>query len=189
MFKGIGKKLGMDVKVIITDGSQPIGLGIGPVLEAADVMAVLRNDVLAPQDLKNKAIHMAGTLLEMTSKYNGNSGIKKARELLESGKALKKMNEIIVAQGKSRGIKLGGFKYVVQTGKSGKVFEIDNKIIAKIARIAGAPKDKGSGIYLNVKVKDRVPKKGVLYTVYAENKFKLGLAVEFLKKGNGYLIK
>lgn len=189
MFKAIGKKLGMNVKVIVTDGSQPIGNGIGPLLEAEDVMAVLKNDILAPPDLRKKAIEMAGMLLKMTGKYKGKKGIQKAKELLDSGKALAKMNQIIKEQGKQKKPKLGEFKYVVKAIKSGKIKEIDNKIIAKIARIAGAPTDKGSGLYLNRKVDEKVKKKEVLYTVFAENKFKLDLAVEFLKQGHGYLIK
>ena len=188
MFETIGKKLKMKVKVIITDGSQPIGNGIGPLLEAQDVMTTLKDDFLTPQDLKKKAIYMAGALLQMTGKYSLRSGIKKAKEILESGKALKKMNKIIKAQGKQKKIKLGEFRYVVKSNKTGKIVGIDNKVIAKIARIAGAPKDKGSGLYLNRRVKDKVKKGDILYTVYAENKFKLGLAKEFLRKGKGFLI-
>src|SRR3989338_3147771 len=109
MFRLVGKKLGMDVRVIITDGSHPIGNGIGPLLEAEDVMAVLRNDRLAPDDLRRKALMMAGILLEMTGKYKKGKGLVKAREILESGKALQKMEEIIRIQGRKRRPKLGVF--------------------------------------------------------------------------------
>ncbi|MBU0456804.1 MAG: AMP phosphorylase [Nanoarchaeota archaeon] len=188
MFELIGKKLGMNVKVIVTDGSHPIGNGIGPLLEAEDVMAVLRNDPLAPQDLKRKVIMMAGVLLEMTGKYRKRKGAKVAREILESGKALQKMNEIIKAQGKQKKIKLGEFRYPVCSQRMGMIKEIDNEIIAKIARIAGSPDDKGSGLFLSKKLGDTVTKSELIYTVYAENKFKLDLAVEFLRKNNGYVI-
>ncbi|MFH1275843.1 MAG: AMP phosphorylase [Candidatus Woesearchaeota archaeon] len=187
MFQLIGRRLGMDVKVIVTDGSQPIGNGIGPLLESFDVMSVLRNELLAPQDLRKKAITMAGILLEMTGKYR--DGSKVAREILDSGKAYKKMKEIIKAQGAQKKIKLGEYRKRVVSNKKGKVKSIDNVIIAKIARIAGAPSDKGSGMYINKKVRDKVNKNDLLYTVYAENKFKLSLAVSFLKKDNGYDIK
>jgi len=186
-FEMVGRKLKMHVKVIVTDGSQPIGNGIGPLLEAEDVMAVLRNDPLAPEDLKKKAILMAGMLLEMTGKYR--KGKKVATEILESGKALKKMEEIIKAQGKVKKPKLGEHRCVVKSNQKGKVKEIDNLIIAKIARVAGAPKDKGAGIYINKKVKDKVRKGEILYTIYAESKFKLSLAKEFLRKSKGYIIK
>ncbi len=188
-FELIGRKLEMNVKVIVTDGSQPVGNGVGPLLEAEDIMAVLRNDPLAPHDLRNKAIFMAGILLEMTGKHKKGSGAKIAREILESGKALRKMNQIIKAQGKQQGPKLGEFRYSVKCNKIGRVKEIDNEIIAKVARIAGAPHDKGSGLFINKKVHDLVKKGDLLYTIYAENKFKLDLAVELSNKNKGYLIK
>ena len=179
----------MNVKVIITDGTQPIGNGIGPFLEAMDVMQVLKDDILAPQDLKKKSLMLAGTLLEMTGKYRKGKGLKAAREILESGKALKKMNEIIQMQGKQKKIKIGAYQQIVKTTKIGRVKEIDNEVIAKIARMAGAPQDKCSGLYINKKVHDSIKRGEVLYTIYAENEFKLGLAKEFAKKNNGYLIK
>ena len=98
------------------------------------------------------------------------------------------MNEIIKAQGKQKKVKLGTFNYIVRSSKVGKVKEINNEIIAKIARVGGAPEDKGAGLFLNKKVGDKVKKGEVLYTIYAENKFKLGLSKEFVKKDRGYLI-
>lgn len=186
MFELIGKKLGMVVKVIVTDGSQPIGNGIGPLLEAEDVMAVLRNDPKAPPDLRKKSLILAGTLLEMTGKYK--EGFKAAKDILDSGKAYHKMQQIIAMQGKQQKPKLGKFSYFVKAGKIGRVYTIDNEVIAKIARIAGAPEDKGAGLYIWKKVHDTVQKNDLLYTVYAENKFRLNLAGQFIKEDNGYAI-
>ena len=177
----------MDVKVIITDGSQPVGNGIGPLLEAEDVMAVLRNDPLAPEDLKRKSLMMAGMLLEMTGKYR--DGAKVARELLESGKAYHKMRQIIQVQGKQKRVLLGRHRFQVRSSKKGVVAAIDNDVIAKVARVAGAPHDKGSGLFLHKKVHDHVERGEELYTVYAESEFKLGLAKAFVKKDKGYTIK
>jgi len=188
MFELIGKKLGMNVQVVVTDGSHPIGNGIGPLLEAEDAMAVLRNDPLAPQDLKEKSLMLAGNLLEMVCKCRKGEGLKKAREILESGKALAKMNEIINAQGKQKKPELGLHRYPVHSNRSGKIGEIDNDIIAKIARVAGTPTDKGAGLYLTKKIHDSVKKGDLLYTVYAQSKFKLDLAKEFLRKNNGYRV-
>lgn len=186
MFELIGKKLGMDVKVILTDGSQPIGRGVGPLLEAEDVMAVLRHDPLAPQDLREKALFMAAELLVMTGKYNHHKARAVVQDLLDSGKAYKKMQEIIKAQGRPEAVVLGKYRYNVKGTKEGKIHTIDNEIIAKIARIAGAPLDKGAGLYLHKKIGDHSKRGEVLYTVYAENEFKLDLARELIRKGNGY---
>ncbi len=188
MFQLIGKKLNMNVKVVITDGSHPIGNGIGPLLEAKDVMAVLRNDPAAPQDLREKSLMLAGQLLELVCECEKGQGLQVAQEILESGKALHKMNEIIKAQGKQKMPELGKNHHQVHSQRSGKIVEIDNDVIAKLARIAGAPKDKGSGLYISRKIGEHVRKGDLLYTIYAENGFKLRLALELLQKNTGYII-
>jgi thymidine phosphorylase len=130
---------------------------------------------------------MAGILLKMTGKHR--NGEKAAREILESGKAWKKMEQIIKLQGKQKMPELGEFTYTVRCGKTGCIKEIDNDTIAKIARIAGAPHDKGAGLYLYKKFHQPVKKGEKLYTIYAENQFKLDLATKFARKENGYFIQ
>ena len=170
-FLSIGRKLRMKVKVIFTNGSQPIGNGIGPVLEAIDVMKVLRNDHDAPQDLKKKSIMLATELLFLTGKYKSKDTAEKIiTECLESGHAYKQMQRIIQAQGRKKMKKVGHHQMSVFAEKSGKVVLIDNKLVANIARTAGAPKDSGAGIYVYKKLGDKIKKGEKLYTVYSENK-------------------
>jgi thymidine phosphorylase len=85
--------------VVITDGRQPIGNGVGPVLEARDVMQVLQNDPRAPIDLRQKALRLAGRLIECDPDVRGGDGFAIARDILDSGRALSRMNAIIEAQG------------------------------------------------------------------------------------------
>jgi putative thymidine phosphorylase len=189
LFQIVGKKLGMNVKVVITNGNQPIGNGVGPLLESQDVLAVLRNDPLAPQDLREKSIEMAAILLNQSGKYSLRKARKVVLEIIDSGRALKKMRQIIKIQGKVKRPKLGSFRHPLKSGKSGKVIEINNEHISKIAHLAGAPDDKGAGMFLNKKVGHKAKKKELLYTIYAISKPKLNLAVEFAKKHNAYTIK
>jgi len=107
LFKKVARKLGIKVKIMLSDGSQPIGKGIGPALEARDVLYVLMNDDMAPEDLKEKAIKMSGMILEMAGKGDE----KTAREILESGKAYDKFKEIIKAQEGNPDIKPEQFYY------------------------------------------------------------------------------
>lgn len=187
-FEKIGKGLGMKIKTVITDGSQPIGNGIGPNLEAKDVLLVLIDSPKAPQDLKKKALFLAEEMLGMAGKPK-----KLAREMLESGKAYEKMVEIIKAQGEKcilpDLIKPGKFSYDFKSSKSGHISHIDNFSISKIARIAGAPNDKGAGIYLYKHTKEKVVKGEKVFTIYAENKQKLKFAIEMLKEIDGVQIK
>jgi len=188
-FRKVGHELGIRMRIVITDGSQPIGNGIGPALEARDVLYVLMNDKKAPQDLKKKSLMLAGEMLEMVGKDR-----KIAEEMLGSGKAYKKMCQIIKAQGGARitkpsMIKIGRHKFDYRSEKSGKIARIENSSIAKIARIAGAPQDKGAGIYLYRHRGEPVKKGEKIFTVYAESREKLGFAKEVLKKVDGIVVK
>jgi AMP phosphorylase len=192
-FETISKKLGIKVKVIITDGKQPIGNGIGPGLEARDVLYVLRRDDRRPIDLEKKSLRLAGIMLELGGKSKKGEGIKDANLILKSGKAYNKFIEIIEAQGGKKihpdKIKLGKFKFNLKAHKNGKIYSISSISISKIARIAGAPNDKGAGIYLYKHIGDKVKKGEIIFTVYAHNKLKLDFAKKTLKKINGVVIK
>ena len=191
-FLALGRELGMVLEVVITDGSQPIGNGIGPSLEARDVLWILKNDPRAPADLREKSLMLAGRMLEMGGKAIKGKGIEKASFLVESGKAYEKMVEIIKAQGgkvfEPDNIAVGPYTYDVKSETSGVVAHIDNRLISKIAHAAGAPQDKAAGIYLHVH-KDGVVKKGqILFTIYAQKKHKLDYAIETNKLTNPFEI-
>ncbi|MEM3126817.1 MAG: AMP phosphorylase [Candidatus Woesearchaeota archaeon] len=190
MFIKLGNALGMKIRVMITDGSQPIGNGIGPALEARDVLKVLMNKKDAPQDLRNKALQISTEIFKMTNQKNP---AKLAVDLLESGKAFKKMQEIIRAQGgnpniKPEKIKIGKFVEEIKAEKSGKVKDINNFIIARIARIAGAPADKRAGIFIAVKENDSVKKGQLLFKIYSNSKEKLEFAKHVLKENKPILL-
>ena len=180
-FKKIGKALGMDVRCLITRGHQPIGRGIGPVLEAIDIMKVMRNDFVGLEDLKNKAVLFAGKLLEMC----GKGDYEVAKKILESGKAYRKFREIVEAQNgsldKDLVSMLGTKSYDVVAEKEGKVIHIDIHAISEIARRAGAPADKGAGVYMFVKRGDYVKKDQPLFRIYAEKLKKLRDALAYAK--------
>jgi len=183
-FEKIGKKLRKHIKVIITRGSEPIGNGVGPALEARDVLWILRRDKKRPLDLERKCIYMATKIFEIAGIKNSK---KKALEILNSGKAYKKMKEIIKEQGgnqniKPEHIKIGKYRYNVRSPKNGKVKDINNTAISKIARVAGAPLNKGAGLYLYKHVGDKVKKEEKLFTIYSESIQKLNYAKELLKE-------
>jgi len=179
-FEQLGRMLGIKIRVIVTDGSQPIGNGIGPALEARDCLWLLENDKRAPVDLRRKSLQMAAQLLEFTGKTK--TGMQLATKLLESGKAHDAMVRIIRAQHGSithgDDVPLGQFHASVKASKSGKVRSIDNLFIGRVARLAGAPHDHGAGIYLHVHKGTKVRKGTPLLTVYSENQLKLRYALD-----------
>ena len=152
-------------------------------------MKVLENTKDAPKDLRAKSLRMAGILLELTKKAKKGQGVKMAQKILESGKARAKMMEMIKAQGEQRvAMRPGNFKKDILAQNNGKVVEIDNKLISRIARTAGAPIDKQAGIYIYKKLNDKVKKGDVLYTIYADNKERL-LNAEIYGPNKAYTIK
>lgn len=189
LFEFVGDHFGIAVEVITTDGRQPIGNGIGPVLEAQDVMAVLSNAPDAPVDLREKSLRLAAHLLEYDPELRGGSGYAQARELLDSGAALRQMHKIIDAQGPS-GCRtdVGNLTADVPSPRDGVVEAIDCLRLNRLARSAGAPIDKGAGIKIFKKIGDRVEKGEPLYRIYAYDTSEFDLAVAASRVDAGYVV-
>jgi len=189
LFEYTGDRLGIHLEVVVSDGSQPIGRGIGPVLEARDVMQVLHNDPAAPADLRQKSLRLAGRLLEFDPDVRGGYGYTIARDILDSGRALHKMEEIIEAQGAQRQVfSPGRLQFEVKAPESGVVSQIDNYLLARLASLAGAPMDKGAGVELLKKLGDPVSQGESLYRVYAEYPSGRRFASELSQRDTGYRI-
>ena len=176
-FEKIGKAVGLKMQVIITDGEQPVGRGIGPYLESQDVLKVLKNDSQNLTRLKDKAIYMSGLVLEMGGAAKKGKGHLLAKELLESGKAYKKFEEIIEAQGKQAPIKKAKYIESVLATKSGVIRAIDNKRISKLAFLLGNPKEKAAGVYISKRVGEKVNMGDELFQFYSNSQTKLKYAV------------
>lgn len=176
-FIELGRRLDMQVHCAVTFGEQPIGYAIGPALEAREALSTLMGE--GPVDLIDKATSLAGVLFEMIGINNGKQ---KANGLLKSGKAEKKLREIIAAQGGDPSIKPGDIEMGDKTAKiiseeGGRVQWIDNRAVAQIAREAGAPKEKVAGVLLRRKLGDKVAKGDVLFEIYAKSSQKLDAAI------------
>jgi thymidine phosphorylase len=189
LFEYVGDQLGIHLEVVITDGRQPVGSGIGPALEARDVMQVLQNDPQAPNDLRQKSLRLAGRVLEFDPDVRGGNGFAMARDILDSGRALAKMNAIIAAQGtQTVTYPLGQLTHDILAPTDGVVTAIDNYQMAHIARFAGAPMDKGAGVDLFRKLGDSVEKGEPLYRLYAEFPSDFKFAHALCEQNNGYTI-
>jgi thymidine phosphorylase len=178
LFQFVGDRFGLEVEVVTTDGQQPIGNGIGPALEAHDVMAVLANEPDAPRDLREKSLRLAAHLLEHDPDLRGGAGYARACELLTSGAALRQMMKIIEAQGPPPSkSELGSLTVDILAERSGVVSMIDCLRLNRLARTAGAPLDKGAGIKLFKKLGDRVEQGEPLYRIHAFEPSGFDLAV------------
>lgn len=175
----VGEALGMRVKVAHTDGSVPVGRGIGPALEARDVLAVLQGRPDAPEDLAERALGLAGELLEFGGAVAAGEGRALAAAVLADGRAWRKFQEICEAQGGLREPPRAAFTQAVTAPRSGCAIAIDNRRLARIAKLAGAPKSPCAGIELHVQHGDFVERGQPLFTLHAASPGALAYAADY----------
>lgn len=197
-FHYIAKKFGVHIFTYLHEMDQPAGRGIGPVLECRESLRVLEQTAERPLDLEDHALTLAGMLLDLClsscppriqekAKKRFQNGKEWAQYLLVSGKAREKMKEIIAAQGGNPNItsmhlneRIGTHTHHVAASKDGKIHQINSKNATAIAKILGAPREKGSGIYFHKQVGDTIAKGETLYTMYSETLYNLKEAEESL---------
>jgi thymidine phosphorylase len=175
-FEELGARLGLNIRCLLTDGSQPIGNGIGPALEAQDVMKVLRGDPDAPIDLREKSLILASELLELAAQSHGDVI---AERILSSGQAYEKFERIRNLQGRREIPPLGVHTQEILAEKKGTVTAINNRIIARVAQLAGAPHNAGAGVYLAKHVNEPVDFHQLLFRLYAESDEALAFAIRY----------
>jgi thymidine phosphorylase len=176
----VGKAVGLNIRVLMTDGTQPVGRGIGPALEAEDVLSVLRGEPGAPRDLADRSVLLAGEILELSGRVGGGEGKKIAKTILEDGRAWKKFQAICEAQGGMREPPKAAYRYEVVAPYKGIVSGIENRRLARVAKLSGAPRNRSAGVYLRAFPGTRVEKGDPLFTVYAEAPGELDYALDYI---------
>ena len=175
---------GIETRAILTDGRQPVGRGIGPALEARDLLAVLRREHGHPEDLRERALTLAAALLEMGGAAESGGGQALAAETLDSGAAWDKFVAICEAQGGMRTPPESNHRHVVEAPAAGQVKSFDNRRLARVAKLAGAPGAPAAGLECHVRLGDRVEAGQPLYTLHAETRGELAYAQEYADAQN-----
>ena len=175
----VAAQFGLHARPLVTDGTQPVGIGIGPALEARDVLAVLRNDTHAPPDLRARALSLAGATLELGGAAAPGQGAELAAAILGDGRALSKLIAICEAQGGFREPPAAPLQRVLLAAASGRVAGIDNRRLARLAKLAGAPASPSAGLQLHVKVGDLAARGQPLITLHGESRGELDYALAF----------
>jgi len=178
-FVSLSEEIGIETSCALSYGGQPIGNAIGPAIEAKEALMALEGKEV-PSSLIEKSTTLAGMILEQGGIGDGK---KEAKKLLESGKALDKMKEIIQRQRgdpevNSDDIEIGEFSKKIYSDEEGYVDSINNEEIIKIVRAAGGPNSKKAGILLNKKKGDKVEKNEEKYTIFSEYESKLKESVD-----------
>lgn len=188
-FEYIARKFNIKIKVLPHRTDEPVGRGIGPILETKDALKVLEQTPDRPYDLEVRSITLAGNLLELCLNDSGKELQKRikdtygncmgwATKILQNGLALKKMKEIISEQGGDSSInssKLipGKFTCKIKAAKNCVIKNIDSKNLTLLVKALGAPMQKGAGIYLDKKEGEMIRKGDSICTLYSENVYNL----------------
>lgn len=171
---------GLNLKVLRTDGAAPVGYGIGPALEARDVVSVLRNDVNAPSDLRERALMLAAEVLELCGQCDAGLGYQQANRILSSGMAWEKFLRICNAQGGYTEPPMAPIDKLVTASIEGTVKAFDNRRLARLAKLLGAPEAQTAGLTLHAKMGDVVRRGDPLFTMHAEAQGELAYASTYL---------
>lgn len=176
----VADAFGLKASPMLTDGTQPVGVGIGPALEARDVLAVLRGEPGAPPDLRDRAIRLAGGVIDLGRTATNGEGEAIAAEILASGRALTKFMAICEAQGGFQEPPAAPLFHVMEAEADGILSAIDNRLLARVAKLAGAPRSRSAGLELHVKLGQPITKGQPLITVHGESQGELDYALAFL---------
>jgi len=175
----IAGEFGISAQCLLSDGAQPVGHGIGPALEALDVLAVLRNETAAPQDLRRRACVLAGAALEMGNMAAAGKGVIAAEAALNDGRAWSKFQAICAAQGGLRTPPVARYVKPLVAGQSGRVVNVNNRKLARLAKLAGAPDAKAAGLRMLARLGDEVAAGAPILEIHAESPGELAYALDY----------
>ena len=177
----VAAHFGVTLRCLFTDGSQPVGRGIGPALEARDVLAVLRGEPDAPADLRERAALVAGAVLEMGGVVAEGAGVQRALDTLDNGQAWDKFQRICQAQGGLREPPRAAHVKPLRAGHAGRVVHIDNRKLSRLAKLAGAPDRPAAGVHLQVRLGDELAAGQPLLFLHAQTPGELGYALDYAR--------
>jgi thymidine phosphorylase len=178
----VAARFNLATTCVQTDGFQPVGRGIGPALEALDVLAVLNNAPEGPDDLRRRAAALAGAALEIGGKAAKGEGTSLALETLASGRAWSKFEAICQAQGGLRTPPKASFVHPLTAARAGRVVHINNRKLSRLAKLAGAPESKAAGVHMDVRLGDEIDRGQPLLHVHAETTGELAYALEYVAR-------
>ena len=194
----IGKSQGKKMVALLTDMEQPLGVAVGNSIEVIEAIETLKGK--GPEDLKLLCFEICKEILLLTDKAKDE---KEALALVEdsvrSGKALKKLELMISAQGGNKAVindysLFGKAKELIEVKaeKSGYIKAIDALKIGEASGILGAGRIKKEddvdlvvGIDVLKKVGDYVTKGDLIARIYANDKGKKE-ALEIVKSSFEY---
>jgi AMP phosphorylase len=193
-FDRVASAFGIKVKVLPTEAKEPVGRGIGPQLEARDILRVLQQKENRPRDLETKAVRLSGELLELAGRARRGKGAGLALDSLRSGRAWKTMQSIIRAQGGNPGVDAetlpqSNIRVRITADRSGTIVAVNNRAVDHVAKTLGAPESKLAGLYLHRRLGETVERGQKLLTLYAPTRDRLTLALTAIARDPVFTVR
>src|SRR5690606_29839984 len=102
-----------------------------------------------------------------------------ALETLASGRAWSKFRAICEAQGGLRRPPKASYVHPLVAGRTGRAIHIDNRKLARLAKLARAPEANAAGVHLAVRLGDGIDRGQPLLHVHAETAGELAYALDY----------
>ncbi len=175
----VSQLCGLSVRCVRTDGvSQSVVASARP-WRRATCWQYSADAPEAPADLRRRACLLAGVALELAGRSAAGDGARLADATLKDGRAWAKFQRICEAQGGLREPPRSTVSEPLLANRSGRVSTMNNRTLARLAKLAGAPDNKAAGVELHVRLGDAVTMGEPLLTVHAEAPGELAYALNY----------
>ena len=184
----IGERAGRNVRVVLSDMSEPLGYAVGNTLEVQEAMRCLKGE--GPEDLQDLCLTLSEQVLAA-------AGLDVTREQLleklQSGEAYEKFEAWMEAQGGDvstlENLELAPGRHELSAKKSGKIARLNALAIGRAVKVLGGGRSKkgdeidfGVGVTLHAKVGDEVEADAPLLTIHHRDERGLQDALKLLEK-------
>lgn len=178
----IGKKLGKNTICVLSGMDEPLGNGIGNIIEVREAIDVLKGN--GPSDLLDVVLTISSIMIFLGKKANSIEEARKfAIEKINDGSAYEKFKNWIISQGGSIDVINNIEEYLIADNienyvakDEGYISSIDAEEIGKIAMMIGAGRetkesviDPSVGIIFSKKVSDYVKVGDLICTIHHNN--------------------
>ncbi len=195
----IGKGMGKKVKAFITNMNQPLGYKIGNALEVEETIEILKGK--GPEDVRELTYTLAAEMLIIAGKeISREEALKKVDEVVKSGKALKKWEELVKYQGGdldymySEEFTKTNYSFELKANSDGYLYSYNTYEVGVAVSILGAGRstkddkiDHKVGIILHKKVGDEVKSGETVMEIKYNDVNKFNQALQLFK--NCYIVK
>ena len=181
----IGTALGRNVSAVISDMNSPLGFAVGNTLEVVEAVKILKGEKV-PR-LYELCITLASHMVSSCKGISLNSAKELCEAAIENGSALKKLCDLVKAQGGDESyikdeskFPLAKYKYEIKAEKDGYISLLEAEKIGNASCLLGAGRsvkddkiDMLAGIVLSVKVGDKISKNDTVMTLYSSSEEKI----------------